>query len=101
MTIEQRFLKYVSIDTTADDTSSTTPSSKNQFILADLLVEELKALGVENAYRDEFAYVYAFIEGTKKSAKINWFLELGVVEDVSSAVVSIDTYFKNLCSIVI
>ena len=76
MTIEQRFLKYVSIDTTADDTSSTTPSSKSQFILADLLVEELKALGVENAYRDEFAYVYAFIEGTKKTAIVIKFTKI-------------------------
>ena len=67
MNIEQRFLNYVSINTTADDTSSTTPSSKNQFILADLLVDELKALGVNNAFRDEYAYVYAFIEGTKKT----------------------------------
>ena len=67
MTLEKRFLNYVAIDTTADDTSSTTPSSTNQFLLADLLVKELKELGIENAYRDEFAYVYAYIEGNKKT----------------------------------
>lgn len=67
MTLEQRFLKYVSINTTADDTTGKTPSSDNQFILADILVEELKQLGIKNAYRDEFAYVYAYIEGNKKT----------------------------------
>ena len=73
MTLEQRFLKYVSINTTADDTTGKTPSSDNQFILADILVEELKQLGIKNAYRDEFAYVYAYIEGNRIISTYGYF----------------------------
>lgn len=52
------FLKYISYDTRSNPDSTTFPSTENQFILADLLAEDLKALGLENVYRDENCYVY-------------------------------------------
>ena len=57
----ERLLKYVQIDTPSDPSSETTPSSKCQFDLAKILVEELKSLGVENAEVDEKCYIYASI----------------------------------------
>lgn len=61
----ERLLKYVLIDTPSDPTSETTPSSACQFNLAKVLVEELKALGVENAEVDDKCYVYASIPATE------------------------------------
>ena len=65
MTILERFIKYVKIDTQAVEDSSTFPSSLKQLKLADLLVEELHSLGISNAFRDEYGYVYAKVEGSK------------------------------------
>lgn len=61
----ERLLKYAAIDTPSNPTSETTPSSACQFDLAKVLVEELKALGVENAEMDEKCYVYASIPATE------------------------------------
>ncbi|MCX7958617.1 MAG: peptidase T [Deltaproteobacteria bacterium] len=56
----ERFLRYVKINTTSSEESGTNPSSKNQFELANLLRDELRALGVD-ALVDEFCYLYAVI----------------------------------------
>ena len=61
----ERLLKYVQIDTPSNPAGETAPSSACQFDLAKLLVEELKALGVENAEVDEKCYIYASIPATK------------------------------------
>ena len=55
----ERFLKYVKIETTSNETASTTPSAKSQFDLARLLVDELKELGLSDANVDEHCYVTA------------------------------------------
>ena len=61
----ERLLNYVAIDTPSDPESGKTPSLDCQFVLANLLAEELKALGVENASVDEKCYVYAWIPATE------------------------------------
>ena len=38
----ERLLKYVAINTPCDETSNTTPSSKCQFYLANLLKDEMQ-----------------------------------------------------------
>ena len=58
MKIEERFINYTKIDTTSDAESKTCPSTPNQLILAEMLVEELKQLGVEDARMDENGFVY-------------------------------------------
>ena len=60
----ERLLKYVKIYTTSDDGSTTVPSTKRQFDLAKILVEELHEIGVENAEVDDKCYVYASIPAT-------------------------------------
>ena len=57
--IVNRFLKYVSFDTQSDEASSSTPSTKKQFRLAEYLVEELRAIGLEEVEMDAQGYVYA------------------------------------------
>ena len=60
----ERFLKYVTYETTSDEESESCPSTLGQFALADCLVEELKEIGVEDAARDELCYVYGHIPAT-------------------------------------
>ncbi|NNK86718.1 MAG: peptidase T [Flavobacteriaceae bacterium] len=54
-----RFLTYVKIDTESDPESKTTPSTDKQWDLANLLVEELKAIGLTDVEIDEHAYIMA------------------------------------------
>ncbi len=64
-----RFLKYVTFDTQSDEDSTTFPSSLKQKELAKYLVQELHDLGIENAFMDEYGYVYAYLESKAKSEK--------------------------------
>ena len=60
----ERLLHYVTVHTTSDPHSGDHPSAARELDLAYLLVEELKGLGVENAYADEHGYVYASLPAT-------------------------------------
>ena len=57
--IIDRFLSYITIDTESDPNSNTTPSSENQWDLANKLFEELKAIGLTDVSIDENAYIMA------------------------------------------
>jgi tripeptide aminopeptidase len=59
-----RFLRYVRIDTRADERSRTVPTTSGQLTLLRLLVEELTALGVADAAMDEHGYVMATVPAT-------------------------------------
>lgn len=54
-------MRYVQIDTQSDPQSKTSPSTEKQKDLGQLLVSELKALGISDAHIDGFGYVYATI----------------------------------------
>ena len=66
--VEQRLLRYVKINTKSDDASESIPSTKIQFDLANLLVDELKALGITDAHVDENCYVMATLKGNVDNA---------------------------------
>ncbi|GIJ93207.1 peptidase T [Capnocytophaga stomatis] len=55
----ERFITYIKTDTQSDPESQTTPSTEKQWILARLLVEELKSIGLEDVTIDENSYVMA------------------------------------------
>lgn len=57
--VVDKFLRYIKIDTKSEFDSADFPSTKSQFNLAKLLVEELKALGLDDASVDENCYVMA------------------------------------------
>ena len=63
-TVTDRFLRYAVIDTQSDPRSASQPSTGKQKTLARLLVEELLAIGLEDAHLDEHGYVYATIPAT-------------------------------------
>ncbi|MBS6610425.1 MAG: peptidase T [Peptoniphilus harei] len=68
-----RFLNYISFETTSDENSKTCPSTKNQLDLANYLVEELNSLGIESEL-DKSGYVYANIPGNIKTEKTVGFI---------------------------
>jgi len=59
-TLTERFLKYVQVDTQADPTSTTFPSSEKQKNLTNLICEELKQMGITYS-QNEAGYIYASI----------------------------------------
>lgn len=61
-----RFLNYVKINTMSDPNSTSHPSTKCQFNLGKVLVDELLDLGVTNAYMDKYGYVYGYIPSNSK-----------------------------------
>ena len=88
MTVTERFLKYVTFETTSDESSDTVPSTATQLVLADYLVEELRGAGVTDAMRDEMGYVYGHIpasDGCEKCPKIGLVSHMDTSPDVSGA----------------
>ena len=67
----QRFINYAKIDTQADGESRTTPSTEKQKNLGRLLVQELKDLGLSDAYMDEWGIVYAHLDGKGERIGLN------------------------------
>jgi tripeptide aminopeptidase len=55
----ERFLRYVKIDTQSDEAIEKHPTTEKQFNLAKVLVEELKAIGLEEVQMDEYGIVTA------------------------------------------
>ena len=64
MTVAERFLKYIAVDTTSDPSSETFPSTKSQIDFANMLAEEMKAMGLENVTVDSYGYVFGTIPST-------------------------------------
>ena len=60
----ERFLNYVKVHTASSDVSETVPTTARQFDLARMLVDELHAIGAENARVDDMCYVYASLPAT-------------------------------------
>ncbi len=59
----ERFLRYVRVDTQAARASETYPSSLKQLDLSRLLLDELHALGLDDAELTEHGYVFATLPG--------------------------------------
>ena len=83
MTVLERFLKYISIDTTSSSKTNTIPSNKNEYILAKLLLKELKELGIKDIHYDkENCYIYAVIKGNDALPKIGFIAHMDTSETV-------------------
>lgn len=59
--VEKKFLRYVAVETTSCEDSSTHPSSLKELDLSRLLVKELQEMGISDASVDENGYVMASI----------------------------------------
>lgn len=70
-----RFLKYVSFETTSDEESGVTPSTPGQMVLAKYLKEELENLGLQEVFLDENGYLYATLPAnTSKQVPVVGFI---------------------------
>ena len=64
--VTDKFLRYISYETTSNEDSQTTPSSDCQMDLSNILVSECKKLGLKNVTQQE-GYVMAFLEKTAEN----------------------------------
>lgn len=66
----KRFVKYAKVHTTSNEDSETVPSTEIQKDLGKILVEDLKEIGLSDAYMDDKGYVYATLKSnTYKNLK--------------------------------
>ena len=70
----KRFVKYAKVHTTSSEDSETVPSTEIQKNLGKILVEDLKEIGLSDAYMDDKGYVYATLKANtdKKLKKIGF-----------------------------
>ena len=82
-TVTERFLRYVSFDTKSDPNSETCPSTAKQKLLGVALVEEMKAMGIEDAHMDEYGYVYGTVPGDPMLPTIGLIAHMDTSPDAS------------------
>ena len=82
MTLEEKFIKYVKIDTQSQEDSSLTPSSLKQFDLAKVLLEELHSYGITNAYLTKQCVIYAKIDGNPSKKKIGLIAHMDTATEI-------------------
>ena len=59
--LQNRFINYVKIYSTSDAESESTPSTPQQWDIANYIFEELKTLGLSDVSIDDKGYIYAYI----------------------------------------
>lgn len=62
MTLLERFKKYIAFDTVSDEESTTYPSTATQLAFGDMLVRDLKEIGITDVIKDEFGLIYAHVD---------------------------------------
>ena len=88
MNLKDRFLKYVSFDTQADESSESYPSTEKQLVLLRYLKEELETIGLKEVTMDEYGYVMATLPATpgyEKVPTIGFISHVDTAPDMSGA----------------
>lgn len=83
--VEKRFLRYVSYETTSDESSETCPSTANQKVLGAAIVEEMLSMGIQDARMDENGYVYGTVPGDPRLPTIGLIAHMDTAPDASGA----------------
>ena len=81
--VVDRFLKYVSFDTQSDENSETCPSTAKQKLLGEALVEEMVAMGINDARMDDNGYVYGTVPGDPTLPTIGLIAHMDTSPDAS------------------
>lgn len=90
--LEERFYRYVAIESQSDAASSVVPSTEGQRELANLLAKELESYGLKEVYVDEHAILYGMRPGNKPNApKIGFVAHLDTVDVGLSPVIKPQT----------
>ena len=86
MELKERFLKYVAVDTQSAEESETFPSTQKQWTLLNMLVEEMKALGLTEVSIDKYGYAMGTIpasEGCENAPVIGFLAHVDTSPDMS------------------
>lgn len=81
LTAAERLLRYVQFDTQSDEFSETCPSTDKQKAFGAYLVEEMKSLGIEDAYMDGDGYVYGTVPGDPRMPTIGLIAHMDTAPD--------------------
>ena len=68
MSVLDRFLRYVAIDTRADEASKSCPSTPGQLVLMRILAAELGRIGLDDVLLDDNGYLMATIPATTSAS---------------------------------
>ena len=82
----ERLLHYVSFGTQSNHQSQTIPTTESQKVLAADIVEEMKQLGITDAFMDDKGYVYGTIPATagkEDKPTIGFIAHMDTAEDAS------------------
>jgi len=79
--VSERFLRYVSFDTKSDEASPTCPSTAKQKLLGAAIVEEMKAMGISDAFMDDNGYVYGTVPGDPSLSTIGLIAHMDTAPD--------------------
>ena len=59
--VKERFLRYVQVETTSCEANECCPSTPGQKVLGEMLAQEMRVMGIEDARMDAHGYVYGTI----------------------------------------
>ncbi|MCC8436413.1 peptidase T [Brevibacillus sp. M2.1A] len=85
--IMNRFISYAQVDTQSDENSETCPSTPGQLVLAQMLVDELQAIGMQEVTMDSNGYVMATLPSNtdKKIPTIGFLAHMDTATDFTGA----------------
>ncbi|MFC8683662.1 peptidase T [Brevibacillus porteri] len=85
--IINRFISYAQVDTQSDENSETCPSTPGQLVLAQMLVDELKAIGMQEVTMDSNGYVMATLPSNtdKEIPTIGFLAHMDTATDFTGA----------------
>jgi tripeptide aminopeptidase len=83
----ERFLRYVRLDTQADESSTTHPSSQKQLALSRMLADECRAMGLADVSLNEAGVVMATVPATVRHAAptIAWLAHVDTSPEFTAA----------------
>ena len=81
----ERFLKYVSFETTSNEESGVTPSTPGQMVLAKYLKDELEGMGLQDVFLDDNGYLYATLPANtdKQVPTVGFIAHMDTAPDMS------------------
>lgn len=83
MKVSDRFLSYVSFATQSCEDNECCPSTENQKVLGQALVDEMKKMGISDACMDKNGYVYGTVPGDASKPVIGLIAHMDTAPDCS------------------
>lgn len=83
MSLTDRFLRYVGVDTQSDHTSDTVPSTPGQCELAQILKQELAELGIEHTCGNGVVYAHLPATGPGRGEPVGFLAHMDTAEELT------------------